>query len=213
MPISDTDIFFKYILPIFSGFGVFSFGWNMYDYFQKRIGFLRPKLQCSYESHCNEPYLVSKTKVENSSKRPIYLDHALLLIVDKPISFEDGIALVVRKMSENNLIEERFLDEQWDVQLEEVIHSINNNNIPSLEEDNFIIKSLPYYFKLHARVGSDAQMSTTHIQRVRHSGIYSIYFAVIGKGWYRRRLWYKLFLFPKKDPSQARSAHDEVIVR
>jgi len=60
-----------------------------------------------------------------------------LLIVDKQISFEAGIALVVHKMSEKNLIEKWFLYKNWDDQLEEVIHSINDNNIPPLEEDNF----------------------------------------------------------------------------
>ncbi len=79
--ISITDIFYNYILPIFGVMGALSFSLNVYDLYHKRIGFLRPKLECSYNYTDNGLYLVSKTKLENSSRRPIYLDRAFLLII------------------------------------------------------------------------------------------------------------------------------------
>jgi hypothetical protein len=185
------DIFFQYILPIFGIMGAFSFGLSVYDLYQKRIGYLRPKLECSYYSFRNELYLVCKTRIENSSKLPIYLDHVYLLIEDHPTS---GIVDV-------------GMQEQRISRLEKGTTFLEDNN------KHWIIKLLPYYYKIQTRVGTNAQMSATHIQKLEHDGIYSITFVVIGKDWYPKRRWYKLWLFPRYDPSKARLVHDEVVVK
>ena len=198
--IDNTEI----ILPVLSILlGAAAFGWQILDYLQKQIGYLILKLECSYESDCNDPYLISKTKVENTSKNRIDLAYALLLIVEQPISFEKGIVLVVRKMIEMNLIKERFLKEPWTHQLLEICRHLDDHKIPFLEEHDFIVKLLPYYFSIHLGAGSYVQMSTTHVQKLKHSGIYSVYFVVIGRGWYGRRY----------NPSKARMVHDEVVVK
>jgi hypothetical protein len=91
--IANTEI----IIPILSiSLGVAAFGWQILAYVQKQIGYLIPKLECSYESNCNEPYLVSKTKVENTSIKRINIAYAFLLIVEPPISFEEMCIFLMR---------------------------------------------------------------------------------------------------------------------
>jgi hypothetical protein len=193
----------EFILPILGTLlGVAALGWNIMEASQKAIGYLIPKLECSYEFIRNEPYIVSKTKVENTSRKRIDLANAFLLIVEQPISFDEGIRLVNRKLNENNFIEERFLTEPINAQLREVSRSLKERGLLFLEEHDFIVKSLPYYFETHIGAGSYAQMSTTHIQKIKHFGVYSVYFAVIGKGWVSHF-----------DPSKARMVHDEVVAK
>ena len=64
----------------------------------------------------------------------------------------------------------------------------------------FIIKMLPYYYNQHIWLGSFARMATSHIQKLKHNGVYSVYFAILGENWYI-----------KGDTSQGRFVHDEVI--
>ena len=71
--------------------------------------------------------------------------------------------------------------------------------------DKIILELLPYYFAEHARVGSFAYMASTNMQ-VLDPGVYSIYFVVAGKKWFREH-WYSLH-----DPSQCRFVHDCIFV-
>jgi hypothetical protein len=188
----DPDFFFKYILPIISGFGVFSFGWNIYNYHQSQSGFLKLQLECSYQAKEDEKYTIARTLLENTSRTPIIVVHAFLLIVDQLVSYEEGIDLVFKHIGQRSSKEKpgyKIIQEYLDT----------HDNI--LQRDNLIIRSLPYYFVTHTRLGSFAHMATTHIQSLSQDKIYSIYFAVVGENWYK-----------KNDPSQARVVHDEVIV-
>ncbi len=103
---------------------------------------LRPNLERNFYSLHNELYLVCKTKIENSSKLPIYLDHVYLLIEDHSTS---GIV---------------------DVGMQEQRISHLEKGTTFLEDysKHWIIKLLPYYYEIHIRVGTDAQMSATHTQ-------------------------------------------------
>ena len=79
----------------------------------------------------------------------------------------------------------------------EQISSHNNRNDTTIKvNEHSIIKLLPYYYETHIRVGSDAQMAAATTHKLNHSGIYSIYFVVIGRNWL--------------DISQRRTAHDKV---
>lgn len=44
-------------------------------------------------------------------------------------------------------------------------------------------------------------MATTHIQEMTHSGVYSVYFAVLGGTWY------------SVDTTQGKGVHDEIVVK
>jgi hypothetical protein len=57
--------------------------------------------------------------------------------------------------------------------------------ILNLEGDDSIIWALDFYVT-QKRLGSLEYLSATHTQKVSDVGIYSMYFEVIGKGWYRR---------------------------
>jgi hypothetical protein len=169
-------------------------------------GFLKLDLECSYETKGDEIYIVSKTVLENTSRNPIYLAHAFLLIVDQSAlpTYEAAIEDVEKKIAKSSVAINVVVPVNTGKKgVIETIHEyLNRNHL--LKGDKFIIVSLPYYYKLHSRVGSFAHMTTTHIQKVDRrlgNGICSIYFAVYGVDWYK-----------KHDPSYARVVHDEVIV-
>lgn len=190
------DFFFTNILPFLSGFGVAAFIWNVYSYRQAQTGFLKLELECSTECTADEKYILSKTMLENTSRRPINIVHAFLLIVDQPISYKNGIRLVMecvfKKISDktNKVIDESHVKEIPNDFKTMFLYLASNND--ELEGDGFIIKLLPYYYHTHIRLGSFAHMATTHIQRSKSNGIYSVYFCVIGENWYTKR-----------DPSQS----------
>jgi hypothetical protein len=97
-----SQFFFAYVLPFLGGFGVISFGWNIYSYKKEQAGFLTPKLECSSKSNADEKYVLSKTLLENTSRTyRIMVVHAFLLIVDQSVSYKDGIKLVTDYVSEN----------------------------------------------------------------------------------------------------------------
>ena len=96
----NTSFFYQAVLPIFGIMGAFSFGLNVYTLYQNQMGFLRPMLECDYISKDNELYLVCKTKIENSSRRPIPLRYAFLLIEDHPTSGIGDLYQLEKKVSD-----------------------------------------------------------------------------------------------------------------
>lgn len=68
---------------------------GIYNYRQEHAGFLKLGLQCNYASNGSEKYIISKTLLENTSKRPIKVVSAFLIIVDQQISYNDAIDLVM----------------------------------------------------------------------------------------------------------------------
>jgi hypothetical protein len=202
---TDPDFFFKFILPVFSGFGILALVWNIYNYIQSQKGFLKLKLECSSVIEGNEKYIVSKTFLENTSRKPIYLMHAFLLIVKQTVPIDEyamsniGFSAGKKKFSES---------ESNDVA------DFENHVAQALGTNDFIVKILPYYYISHARLGSLAHMSTTHIQKMDNGGVYSIYFSIVGEDWYKGSRVKINGKSQKSDvtPSQARFVHDEVIV-
>lgn len=178
--------------------------WNIWNFLQAQKGFLKLGLQCIFEYTENDKFIICKTSVENTSRRPIYLVHAFLLIVDQSVSYEDGIDLVIKEIISKVHYEsrKRIIDETENIyKRHKVIFEYLESHDHLLEGFSFIIKLLPYYYVTQIKLGSLARMSTTHIQK-KDNGIYSVYFVVIGKDWYKR-----------KNSSQGRVVHDEVIVK
>ena len=151
--------------------------------------------QCSYESTEGGKYIVSKTVLENTSRKPIEVAMAFLLIVDRSVSFEDGCKSVYKEI----------IDQSEDISLktmlEKIRHHISNNDMLEVPH-KFAFISLPYYFVTLVQAGSLAHNKSTHIQKFNRSGIFSIYFAVLGDQW-----------FNENDTSMGRVVHDEVIVK
>ncbi len=163
---------------------------------------MKLKLECSSEIEGNEKYIVSRTFLENTSRRPIYLMHAFILIVNQSVPLEEyTISYIISGLSKKKY-RESIPDEATEFQ---------SHVAQVLGTNDFVVKLLPYYYVSHERLGSLAHMNTTHIQRMNHGEIYSIYFSVVGRDWYkgawvnRKRQNY--------NPSQARFVHDEVLVR
>jgi hypothetical protein len=228
------------ILTFLGGFGVISFGWNIYSYKKEQAGFLTPKLECSSKSNANEKYILSKTSLKNTSRRRIMVVHAFLLIVDQSVSYDDAIELMKNYVSKNvccflqlkmhgrmfqHLADmamvmecvfrssERRTDEKRERVRKKVKETDDGKMFECLAESFdlleahstegwFIIKMLPYYYKQHIWLGSFADMATSHIQTLKHNGVCSVYFAILGENWYT-----------KGDTSQGRFVHDEVIVQ
>jgi hypothetical protein len=80
----------------------------------------------------------------------------------------------------------------------------NSHNL-NMSNDDFIFKYLPYFTTLHARLGSLAHMSTSHIQEIKNAGIYSVYFVAKGEKWYKGN--------SISHATYARTIHDEVLVK
>lgn len=95
--LSNLDFFIKYILPFFSGFGILALVWNIINYYQAHKGFLKLALQCNSEYTQNDKLIISKTSVENTSKRAIRLYHALLIIVNYDFDIFDAVQLIVEE--------------------------------------------------------------------------------------------------------------------
>jgi hypothetical protein len=109
------------------------------------------------------------------------------------MSYDNGLRLVLQDISEKTSKKDQRV----------ILDYIDNQSSDSiLEGHNFVIKMLPYYYGTHKWLGSLAHMATTHIQKPKHDGIYSVYFAVLGEDWYK-----------KGDTSRGRVVHDEVIVK
>lgn len=183
----DLSFFYRTIFPIvISSFGVVSFVWNVHTRSQEGSGFLKLGLECGYKATGDKKYIVSKTVLENTSRKPIMLAHAFLLIVDHSVA-DSVMKDIVEKTA--SIGEKEVID---------TIHGYLKNHYG----DKFIITSLPYYYDIHKRIGSFAHMTKTHIQEVDRNGIYSIYFGVYRVDWYKK----------KHNPSYARVVHDVVIV-
>jgi hypothetical protein len=210
---TDSNLLFDIILPILGGLGLISLVWNIYNYYQARWGFPKLNLDCSSQSNGIEKYLVLRTTLENTSRRPIRINNAFLLIVDQPISFGDGITIVeeyISKQSRNMRYET-----DWPKIIQHYLDDIHKNII---ENDEFIIISLPYYFREQNGLGSYAHMTTTHIQKQNRTGIYSIYFVILAA---RRSLFNSIldivtrkrlvdYSHSRVDYHQSRLVHDEV---
>ena len=167
---------------------------------------MKLKLECSSEIQGNEKYIMSKTFLENTSRKPIYLMHAFILIVNQKVPIDEyamsniGFSAGKKKYSESQSND---------------VAEFQSHVAQALGTNDFTVKILPYYYISHARLGSLAHMCTTHIQKMDNGGIYSIYFSVVGEDWYKAS---RIKINGKKQkvdvtPSQARFVHDEVIVR
>jgi hypothetical protein len=216
----ESNLIFQVIPLIFGGFGIVSFVWNVYNYKKTQAGFLKLNLTCSSESDKDGKRIISKTTLENTSRNPIVLAHAFLILVDPSISFESATQMVIQKIS-IKIGRKKFNEEAGDRPLQVVSsYAQENNNV--LVEDDFIFITLPYYFETHIRLGSFANMKATHIQEVLRDGTYSIYFAVIAENWYLKpKKMFDIFTWPyrifRKDkygeaPTWARTVQDQVLV-
>jgi hypothetical protein len=87
----SQDDLFKIIVSTISSLRVLSFAWSIYNYRQDKTGFLKLKLKCNSGSDGYEEYLICRTVLENTSRRPITIVHAFLLIVDQSISYRKGM--------------------------------------------------------------------------------------------------------------------------
>jgi hypothetical protein len=77
--LNELDFFLKIIVPIFSGFGIVSLIWNIYNFYQAQKGFLKLKLECSSEHDpAGEKYIICKTSVENTGRTKIRIQEAFL---------------------------------------------------------------------------------------------------------------------------------------
>jgi len=169
-------------------------------------GYLRLGLVCSSECKRDENYLICKTSLENTSRRPIIVKDAFLLIVDQSVSFEKGINIVIEEINRKRpktvgspLGSENGVAKPDLITIREYLEK--NDNLLHIP-DKFSIIYFPIYFKTLVKLGSFAHNRSTHIQIVTGGKVYSIYFAVFGEEWYK-----------KGDTSQGRVVHDEVLVK
>jgi hypothetical protein len=219
----DNGLISTTILSIASSFGVVSLAWNIINLRRSESGFAKLGLECSCESKGNENYVISKTSLENTSRKPIKVVAAFLLIVDQSTSFEKGIDIVMKEI--NIAAQSASFEKGIDIVMKEInkkrheiLDQVKKSTLAtrlitirqyiSTKEnlfqvtDKFTIISLTYYFKTLVKLGSFAHNQSTHIQSVTPGKVYSIYFGVFGEDW-----------LMKGNTSQGRVAHDEVLVK
>jgi hypothetical protein len=148
------------------------------EMFLAETGFLRLGLECMSESKEDENYLICKTSLENTSRRPLIVVDAFLLIVGQWVSFKEGINLVMEEINKQKVGSMDQSMEDGLVNLP-VIHQYlaKNDNLLHVP-DKLTIILLPYYFETLVKLGSFALNRTMHIQAVPSEKVYSIYFAV-----------------------------------
>jgi hypothetical protein len=209
--IIDPDSFVKYVLP--SLFGIAALIWNFFNYYQTQKGYLKLKLDCKCECNENNKYIISETSVENTGRRTIDIDHATLTIVKQPHGYDDALEFLDKEMEKDKDFVDNMKNEMGikqdhvdDITIQkEYLMRLSN----VLKNDDIIIILLPYYSNSEqVRLGSLESMSSTEIQNIQSAGIYSIYFHLIGKGWIQG----KSRIPRKRDPSQNRKVHDQVIL-
>ena len=86
---NELDFFIKTIIPIFSGFGIISFIWNVYNFYQTQKGFMSIKLECDSKYNGKNKYVISKTAIENTGRFHIKIEYAYLLIFKKTFSYHE----------------------------------------------------------------------------------------------------------------------------
>jgi hypothetical protein len=170
-----------------------------------KSGFFKLDLECSYEENEGKKYIVSKTLLKNTSRNPTIVVNAFLLIADQFVFFDEGIDIVTKEINNKKLgIIDQSRESVLANKLKTIVRSeylAENDNIFHIPGKCTII-SLPYYFETLVKLGSFAHNASTHIQSVTARKVYSVYFAVFGEDWY-----------PKRDTSQGRVVHDEVLVK
>ena len=114
----DSGTIFNTIVGVASSLGVVSLGWNIINLLRSESGFAKLGLECSSDSKSDENYIISKTSLENTSRRPIKVISAVLLLVDQSVSFEEGINIVMEEID----VEEQFVsfEEGINIVMEEV---------------------------------------------------------------------------------------------
>jgi len=191
-------------------FGAIAFFWKVIDFIIAQRGYINPKLECESNYYDNKYYIGVKTSVENTSRRPIYLANAYLLMVSPSSKNHDEILIWIGKQNDIAPI----LDAKQQLEFpnykklyELCVQPERNNQIEVKDKDTTaIFKIMPYYTSLHSRLGAFANLSSNIMAEVGDKeAVWSIYFGVIGKDWYRRWIL--------KRRSDFRIVHEDVIVK
>jgi len=219
---NEANYFKDILLPVVATIiAVLAIIWNVVDYLKRRSGYLKLQLECKFECSGDRKYIVSKTSLDNTSTKPIYVAHTFLIMIGQNIDIDRERELVDNTYDEmsrllkdyNGRYRRNVVDDGRSkailIRLFECIKEDKerwgNSRTSRVPKDDFIFKYLPYFTTLHARLGSLAHMSTSHIQEIKNNGIYSVYFITVGEEWYKGD--------SVSRATYARTIHDEVLVK
>src|SRR5439155_26806874 len=121
--------------------------WNFYDYRQRQAGFMKLRLRCKCESEPDGTYIVSKTTIQNTSRKYIKIGNTFLVIVKSSVKYHDAMELVSKKTG-TPLTKERH------IQYKKIFNYLKEKGIETLEDADFYLKPLDYYYRLPLRLGS-----------------------------------------------------------
>lgn len=176
--------------------GISALVWKIFDYHKSKQGFMKLKIECNNQVFYNDLYVITKTYVENTSWRFVYIKFACIIIIDQSKSNIDKVICDLIKEFPNT--NDFFNDNNF-----HPFTNLRRNNVHDLtrlwskiiEYDQvnkqkdiigrgFVLKPLGYYYEKNERLGTLENMSTTISHRVPESGIYSIYFIVIAENYF-----------------------------
>ncbi|MGD9533464.1 MAG: hypothetical protein AB7V56_06830 [Candidatus Nitrosocosmicus sp.] len=146
------------------------------------MGFKKLNLKCSVTKSSDKTtksLVICNTSLENSNRRPIKIEMVYLLFIKKPKSLSTFIDSLEKRFDQNdidvfdknliNLLEKRGEKEQ------------DSDRIEDLENGNYLLIPLPYYYSNNARLGSHEYLSfSSHLWTDDH-GLFDVYFIVKGK--------------------------------
>ena len=80
------------------------------------------------------------------------------------------------------------LTKERHIQYQKIFNYLKEKGIETLEDADFYLKPLDYYYRLPLRLGSLSVLSTTHICKTHHDRVHSIYFVVLGEDYYTKAI-------------------------
>jgi hypothetical protein len=104
-----------------------------------------PKLECRSEDYNNKCYTIAKTSLENTSRRPIYINNAYFLLTSSSLENDDGIKKLSMDVRIKELGDKRISPELY-TKLYEACINDQCKEIRKIDGDiTIIFKILPYY--------------------------------------------------------------------
>jgi len=197
----------QYAVIIGTAFGVIGFGWNVLIFVRKQKGFMKLTLQSNTIINETENWIISKTSIENTSKKRMMINHAFLFIIDEEKTTREQVITCLNKQLKEFYSSEQSSKKTIQIMRPSLIYDLHlskqllDKNTHQLSGENFLLEWLPYYYKDNTGLGSFETLVSTHTYKTLGPGNYSVTFCVITDEF-----------FKGKGDRNFRSAHDKAII-
>ena len=192
---------------ISSAVGVVAFLWNVSNFLSQQKGFMKLTLQSDTIINDNENWIISKTSLENTSKKRMMIKHAFLFIINEEKTTREKVIISLNEQLKEFHKSELSSKKTIQLMRPALIYDLHlskqllDKNSDQLVGNDFLLEWLPYYYKDNTGLGSFEILISTHTYRTLEPGNYSVIFCVITDEF-----------FKAKGDRNFRSAHDKVVI-